>query len=121
GHTFGHAIEAGLGYGAWLHGEAVGTGMMMAADMSHSMGLIDTSVLARTEKLLVQAGLPAYEAKVASLGTARFLDLMSFDKKVADGKLSLVLLKGPLGGSVITDVYDAALLQQTVEKYCNSR
>jgi 3-dehydroquinate synthase len=137
GHTFGHAIEAGLGYGAWLHGEAVGTGMLMAAEMSHAMQLIDASVLQRTQRLLLQAGLPVaidgnaeavahyaagrqqYEAQVAALGTDRFLELMSFDKKVADGQLSLILLKGPLGSSVITDQFQEQVLRSTVDKYCN--
>ena len=81
GHTFGHAIEAGLGYGEWLHGEAVGCGMVMAADLSARMGLIDDATVARVRALVAAAGLPV---KAPDLGTARWLELMesTCDSKV---------------------------------------
>jgi len=133
GHTFGHAIEAGLGYGAWLHGEAVATGMIMAAEMSTAIGLIDKDILTRTKELTVKAGLPttlrntAAEADIGiethkklvdELTCEKFLDLMSVDKKVADGQLSLVLLKGPLGTSIITDKFNPVDLRKVVLSYC---
>jgi len=133
GHTFGHAIEAGLGYGAWLHGEAVATGMIMAAEMSQAIGFIDKDILIRTRDLTLKAGLPttlrnaAAEADIGvdnhnklvdELSCEKFLDLMSVDKKVADGQLSLVLLKGPLGTSIITDKFNPADLHKIVSAYC---
>eukprot|EP01038_Epipyxis_sp_PR26KG_P010552 gene10552-14175_t len=133
GHTFGHAIENGLGYGAWLHGEAVATGMIMAAEFSHSMNKIDDNTLERTKLLIKQAGLPdtlhnihaehelgqmEYNNRVKSLTKEKFLDLMSMDKKVADGQLSLVLLEGALGNSVVTNKFDVKLLEETVARYC---
>ncbi|WP_410505654.1 bifunctional shikimate kinase/3-dehydroquinate synthase AroKB [Janthinobacterium sp.] len=98
GHTFGHAIEAGLGYGHWLHGEAVGCGMVMAADLSRRMGLIDEAAVARVRALVAAAGLPV---TAPDLGTARWLELMEVDKKNEGGAIKFILLK-PLGSPSIS-------------------
>jgi 3-dehydroquinate synthase len=90
GHTFGHAIESGLGYGKWLHGEAVAAGMVIAARVSRRMGLIDDSCVQRTIKLLERARLPVSGPR---LGVERYLELMGHDKKVEGGKIRFVLLK----------------------------
>jgi 3-dehydroquinate synthase len=90
GHTFGHAIETGTGYGTWLHGEGVAAGTVMAAELSRQMGWIDASDLARIRELLARARLPI---KGAPLGADRYLDLMGHDKKVIGGRMRLVLLK----------------------------
>lgn len=90
GHTFGHAIESGLGYGQWLHGEAVAAGMVIAARVSHEMGLVDHQCVSRTVKLLQRAGLPVRGPR---LGVNRYLELMGHDKKVEGGKIRFVLLK----------------------------
>ncbi|WP_407275959.1 3-dehydroquinate synthase [Halothiobacillus sp. DCM-1] len=100
GHTFGHAIEAGMGYGRWLHGEAVGAGMCMAADLSHRLGWISAADLARVRRIVVAAGLPTESPAALPLDTLR--QLMDSDKKVQNGKLRLVLLHG-LGSAVVTD------------------
>lgn len=107
GHTFGHAIEAGMGYGVWLHGEAVGCGMVMAADLSHRMGLIDERSKARIAAVVQAAGLPTV---APDLGTDRWLELMEVDKKNEGGQIKFILLK-PLGASVITTVPHDMLLQ----------
>ncbi|MEW6022104.1 MAG: bifunctional shikimate kinase/3-dehydroquinate synthase AroKB [Pseudomonadota bacterium] len=98
GHTFGHAIEAGLGYGAWLHGEAVGCGMVMAADLSQRLGLIDAASVARLRKLVAAAGLPVV---APDLGAERWIELMEVDKKNEGGAIKFILLK-PLGSPSIT-------------------
>jgi 3-dehydroquinate synthase len=103
GHTFGHAIETGMGYGVWLHGEAVGAGMMMAADLSWRLGWLSIGDKQRTQNLLARAGLPTHAP--AELSRERFAELMSVDKKVMDGKLRLVLLKS-IGEAVVVDVHD---------------
>lgn len=90
GHTFGHAIETGMGYGVWLHGEAVAAGTMMAAELSRRLGWITASDVERVERLLVRAGLPV---RGPALGAAQYLDLMGHDKKVIAGRMRLVLLK----------------------------
>jgi 3-dehydroquinate synthase len=89
GHTFGHAIESGLGYGEWLHGEAVAAGTMMAAELSRRLGRLSPGDVDRIEALLARAGLPV---RGPSLGVERYLEAMSHDKKVVDGRLRLVLL-----------------------------
>ncbi|WP_442920607.1 bifunctional shikimate kinase/3-dehydroquinate synthase AroKB [Massilia sp. S19_KUP03_FR1] len=106
GHTFGHAIEAGLGYGAWLHGEAVGCGMVMAADLSHRLGQIDSLQAARVKALVAAAGLPV---SAPDLGTARWLELMEVDKKNEGGAIRFILLK-PLGSPSIGPASDVDLL-----------
>jgi 3-dehydroquinate synthase len=106
GHTFGHAIENGLGYGAWLHGEAVGCGMVMAADLSHRMGLVDAATVARMRALVAAAGLPV---KAPDLGAERWLELMEVDKKNEGGAIKFILLK-PLGAPSITNASRELLL-----------
>ncbi|WP_374762187.1 bifunctional shikimate kinase/3-dehydroquinate synthase AroKB [Massilia scottii] len=106
GHTFGHAIEAGMGYGAWLHGEAVGCGMVMAADLSHRLGLVDAATVARMRALVAAAGLPTV---APDLGTERWLELMEVDKKNEGGAIKFILLK-PLGSPNITSAPREQLL-----------
>ena len=106
GHTFGHAIESGLGYGKWLHGEAVGCGMVMAADLSCRMGYIDYVSKVRIQKLVEAAGLPVV---APDLGEERWLELMEVDKKNEGGKIKFILLK-PLGAPHITTVPKETLL-----------
>jgi len=98
GHTFGHAIENGLGYGAWLHGEAVGCGMVMAADLSHRMGLVDKASVERLRALTQAARLPTV---APDLGLDRWIELMEVDKKNEGGAIKFILLK-PLGSPNIT-------------------
>ncbi len=105
GHTFGHAIEAGLGYGEWLHGEAVGCGMVMAADLSVRLGYLAPEDKARIVALVQAAGLPTV---APDLGEDRWLELMEVDKKNEDGKIKFILLK-PLGAAVITGAPNEAL------------
>jgi 3-dehydroquinate synthase len=92
GHTFGHAIEAGMGYGAWLHGEGVGCGMVMAAELSARLGLVDAAFARRVEALVARAGLPVRGP--ASLAPGRYLELMRVDKKSQGGDIRFVLLDG---------------------------
>ena len=106
GHTFGHAIESGLGYGKWLHGEAVGCGMVMAADLSCRMGYIDFVTKVRIQNLVEAAGLPII---APDLGEERWLELMEVDKKNEGGKIKFILLK-PLGAPHITTVPKETLL-----------
>jgi 3-dehydroquinate synthase len=106
GHTFGHAIEAGLGYGNWLHGEAVGCGMVMAADLSQRLGQVDAATVARIKALVAAAGLPV---AAPDLGTARWLELMEVDKKNEGGAIRFILLK-PLGSPSVGPAPDADLL-----------
>jgi len=99
GHTFGHAIETAMGYGAWLHGEAVAAGTMMAAELSRALGWLSIRELARIEVLLASAGLPV---RGPAFPVERYIDLMRHDKKVEDGKLRLVLLE-TIGRAVVSD------------------
>ncbi|AXK39279.1 3-dehydroquinate synthase [Crenobacter cavernae] len=110
GHTFGHAIEAGLGFGTWLHGEAVGAGMVLAAALSHELGWIDEAALQRAVHLIGAAGLPT---QAPDLGLEAWLEHMSHDKKVESGKLRFVLLKR-LGEAAIVDGVDAAALERVL-------
>ena len=100
GHTFGHAIETGLGYGVWLHGEAVAAGTVMAAELSARLGWIAAADVARVEQLFRRAGLPVAGP---DLGVARYLELMRHDKKVEAGKLRLVLFRA-IGEAVVSDI-----------------
>ena len=109
GHTFGHAIEAGLGYGEWLHGEAVGCGMVMAADLSWRMGFIDEQTKQRIAALVKAAGLPV---SAPDLGADRWIELMQVDKKASGGEIKFILLK-PLGSPVIMAVPDE-LMRATI-------
>lgn len=95
GHTFGHAIEAGLGYGEWLHGEAVGCGMVMAMELSRRLGLVDAAYVQRVTALIEKAGLPVLGPSLSSTdNAARYLELMQIDKKAQDGEIRFVLLDG---------------------------
>lgn len=105
GHTFGHAIEAGLGYGEWLHGEAVGCGMVMAADLSVRLGLLDEAVRQRLVSVIGAAHLPT---RAPALGDSRYIELMKVDKKAEAGTIKFILLK-KLGETLITDVPEPAL------------
>ena len=106
GHTFGHAIEAGLGYGEWLHGEAVGCGMVMAADLSCRLGFIDEAAKQRVVALVHAAGLPTV---APDLGSERWLELMQVDKKNEGGQIKFILLR-PLGTPLIATVPHEVLL-----------
>lgn len=115
GHTFAHAIETHTGYGEWLHGEAVATGLCMAADLSARLGWLPQRDAVRTTALIQRAGLPT--AVPSGMTPAVFLDLMGHDKKVQAGKLRLVLLKA-LGQAVVTADFDPQALQSTLDHYC---
>ncbi|MGQ0442841.1 MAG: 3-dehydroquinate synthase [Methylophilaceae bacterium] len=110
GHTFGHAIENAMGYGVWLHGEAVAAGTMLAADLSQRMGWLQAEEMARIEAIFRAAKLPT---TAPLLGIERYLDLMGLDKKVQDGKIRLVLQQG-IGKALITSDYDAEKLKATL-------
>ncbi|APZ44323.1 3-dehydroquinate synthase [Acidihalobacter ferrooxydans] len=111
GHTFGHAIETGLGYGQWLHGEAVACGMLMAARLSGELGWLPTAAIDRIEALLLKAGLPV--TPPAELSQQRMRELMAIDKKVIDGQLRLVLLRD-IGHALVTDQFDPAALDRVL-------
>ncbi|MGB8516498.1 MAG: 3-dehydroquinate synthase [Gallionella sp.] len=111
GHTFGHAIESGMGYGAWLHGEAVAAGTIMAADLSCRLGWITQSDVVRVRELFKRANLPVV---APNIGRERYMELMGLDKKVESGKLRFVLLK-QLGQAVLTSDVPLSALQATLE------
>ena len=110
GHTFGHAIENAMGYGVWLHGEAVAAGTVLAADLSQRLGWLTSEQISRIHALLSAANLPLNAPK---LGVEKYLDLMANDKKVENGKIRLVLQQG-IGKAVITSDYDADKLKETL-------
>lgn len=110
GHTFGHAIENAMGYGVWLHGEAVAAGTMMAADLSHRMGWLPADQVARIEAIIRAANLPV---GAPDLGASEYLRLMQLDKKVSDGRIRLVLQQA-IGKAVLTADYDTEQLHQTL-------
>lgn len=112
GHTFGHAIEAGLGYGEWLHGEAVGCGMVLAAELSTRLGLIDRALFDRLRTLIGRAGLPV---EAPRLPIERWLALMRVDKKAEGGEIRFVLLDG-LGRAVMRAAPDA-LVAESIEAH----
>jgi 3-dehydroquinate synthase len=114
GHTFGHAIEAGMGYGAWLHGEAISVGMMMAGDLSLRKGWLDFAQLSRMRELFIAARLPV--TGPASMGKSDYHQLMAVDKKVQGGQLRLVLLK-QLGHAVLTQDFTLEELDETLTAY----
>jgi 3-dehydroquinate synthase len=107
GHTFGHAIESGAGYGAWLHGEAVAAGMLLAAEFSSRVRGLPAAEVGRLRDLLVRAGLPVEPPR---LGAARALELMRMDKKVKAGRIRLVLMDR-IGAAVVADDYPPAALE----------
>ena len=112
GHTFGHAIETGMGYGNWLHGEGVAAGMAMAADLSARHGWLADADVERIRRLLSRAHLPV--AAPPELSRQQFLDLMAVDKKVVDGGLRLILLSA-IGAAKLSDDYDPRLLDRTLD------
>lgn len=114
GHTFGHAIETGLGYGEWLHGEAVAAGTMMAAELSRRLGWIDAGAVARIEALFERARLPVWGPR---MGVERYVELMSHDKKVEAGKLRLVLLR-EIGCAVMHGEAPASEIAAAIEARC---
>lgn len=114
GHTFGHAIEAGLGYGQWLHGEAVGCGMVMALHLSRELGGVDAAFVERCTRLIAAAGLPT---KGPRLGAERYLELMRLDKKAEAGQIRFVVIDGP-GRAAVRAAPDA-LVAQVIERCCD--
>ena len=113
GHTFGHAIEAGLGYGEWLHGEAVGCGMVMAAQLSMRLGGVDAAFVQRLTTLIARAGLPV---RAPSLGAQRYIELMRVDKKSEGGEIRFVVLDKP-GSAVMRGAPDA-LVREVIAHCC---
>lgn len=111
GHTFGHAIEAHQGYGEWLHGEAVGAGMVMALDMSNRLGWISADETRRGRDLIASAGLPV--TPPVEMNEEDFMNLMAVDKKVLDGQLRLVLLES-VGHAIVSADFDASILKATL-------
>jgi len=114
GHTFGHAIEAAMGYGRWLHGEAISAGMVMGLDMSVRSGLIDQNQLDRGKALLAQAGLPVTAPD--EMDTQTFLSYMYRDKKVSDGNLRLILLNG-IGEAIVSADFSEQKLHETLDHF----
>jgi 3-dehydroquinate synthase len=120
GHTFGHAIEAGLGYGRLLHGEALGCGMVMAIHLSYRLGLVDLPFVQRLTKLIEKAGLPVVGPCLSESDNAgRYLELMRVDKKAEAGEIKFVLIEGPAGAivrnapdSMVREVVDACCIRQ---------
>lgn len=110
GHTFGHAIEAGQGFGNWLHGEAVSAGMVLATKLSHRMGLLARHDVARVIDILSRAGLPV---TAPELGIERYLALMGHDKKVEGGRTRFVLLKR-LGDAFVAEKVPADALREVL-------
>jgi len=117
GHTFGHAIENALGYGEWLHGEAVAAGMIMASEMSQRLGWISSDDHQRAVNLITASGLPVVAPKI---GAVKGLELMGMDKKVLSGQLRLVLLK-KIGEAIITAEYPAEVLRATLNSGFEAR
>jgi len=117
GHTFGHAIEAGLGYGKWLHGEAVGCGMVMASHLSEALGLIDASFVTRFTRLLDRAGLPIKGPVLdAKENAGKYLALMLHDKKSVAGDIQFVLIEGP--GRARVSQAPEAMVREVIDRCC---
>ncbi len=117
GHTFGHAIEAGLGYGQWLHGEAVGCGMVMAAHLSHRLGAVDAAFVQRLTTLIEKAGLPVTGPRLSKTdNAARYLELMRVDKKAAGGEIRFVVIDGSASAAVCTA--PDALVREVIDLCC---
>ena len=117
GHTFGHAIEAGMGYGVWLHGEGVAAGMIMAAELSHRLGMVDAAFVERLKALIQRAGLPTKGPVLDATDNAgRYLELMRIDKKSEAGEIRFVLIDGP-GKAVVRPAPDA-LVREVIDACC---
>ena len=117
GHTFGHAIETYAGYGNWLHGEAVGTGMLMAAELAALEGMISRDDCDRINRLILRAGLP--DKPPVAMTADDFMGLMAVDKKNVDGLLRLVLLRS-VGDAVVTSEASPENLALTFARFCSS-
>ena len=117
GHTFGHAIENGSGYGVYLHGEAVAIGTCMAAIMSRKMGWIDDDLVKRIYDIMIKAKCPVELPVDSPMNREMFLKAMSIDKKVANGKLRLILLKGDLGNCLFTGDFDEDAMVETIDEF----
>ena len=115
GHTFGHAIESGLGYGEWLHGEAVGCGMVMAAQLSLRLGGVDDAFVDRLTRLIARAGLPTVGP---ALGAARYLELMRIDKKSEAGEIRFVVIDAP--GSAVMRAAPDAMVREVLAACCTT-
>ena len=117
GHTFGHAIESGLGYGKWLHGEGVGCGMVMAAHLSYRLGRVDLAFVQRLTNLIERAGLPVKAPVLSATGNAaRYLELMRVDKKSEAGEIRFVVIDGP-GKAAVCAAPDA-LVREIIDLCC---
>ena len=116
GHTFGHAIETASGYGNWLHGEAVGCGMFMAASLSYHQAWISKEQLQQVKKLITQAKLPLLPPAEMTLN--QFIEIMTVDKKNISKQIRLILMKD-IGQSFISDDYDNSLLNKTIQNMLN--
>ncbi|AQZ98161.1 3-dehydroquinate synthase [Comamonas kerstersii] len=117
GHTFGHAIEAGMGYGNWLHGEGVGAGMVMAAHLSQRLGLVDAEFVQRLTRLIERAGLPTRGAVIDAADNAgAYLEHMRVDKKAEAGAIRFILIDGP-GKAVLRSAPDA-LVREVIDTCC---
>ncbi len=117
GHTFGHAIEAGMGYGKWLHGEAVGCGMVMAAELSKALGLVDEAFVHRLRLLVQRAGLPTIAPRLDSNDNAgRYMELMRVDKKADAGETRFILIDGP-SHAILRPAPDA-VVRQVIDASC---
>ena len=117
GHTFGHAIEAGMGYGAWLHGEAVGCGMVMAARLSAALGMVEAAFADRLVRLIAAAGLPVRGPLLdAGDNAGRYLELMRLDKKAQAGAITFVLIDGP-GRAVMREAPEV-LVRSVIDACC---
>ena len=117
GHTFGHAIEAGMGYGMWLHGEGVGAGMVMAAELSRRLGLVDVTFVERLKALIARAGLPVRGALLdANDNAGRYLQLMRVDKKAEGGEIRFVVIDGP--GHATMRAAPDALVRSVIDDCC---
>ena len=117
GHTFGHAIESGLGYGQWLHGEGVGCGMVMAANLSQRLGLVDAAFVARLTKLIQHAGLPIKGPILDPQDNAgRYLELMQVDKKTQAGEIRFVLISRPGSAALMTAPIE--LVREVINACC---
>ncbi|MCT9813304.1 3-dehydroquinate synthase [Acidovorax sp. Be4] len=117
GHTFGHAMEAGMGYGVWLHGEGVAAGMVMAARLSRRLGLVDEEFVQRLVRLIARAGLPTRGAVIASRDNAgHYLQHMRVDKKAEGGEIRFVLIDGP-GKAMVRSAPDT-LVREVIDACC---
>ncbi|WP_298212790.1 3-dehydroquinate synthase [Acidovorax sp.] len=117
GHTFGHAIEAGMGYGVWLHGEGVAAGMVMAAELSRRLGLVDEVFVQRLTVLIQRAGLPIKGPVLDTTDNAgRYLELMRVDKKSEGGEIRFVLIDGP--GKAVVRAAPDALVREVIDACC---